>query len=357
MYEGIEITSQDSYIFDTLPYNPEINMDEIRLVESKLRDYTNGYTQEGITYDEAFKFLDWITYNARSFATSNIPESAMSAPLTGECAPTQRVNTIILQKMGLDVRPFNMGECVGTTPMTQEDVTKMENGWSSTNVRHSVALVRIPIEEQGTTILHTYLLDPTFRQFCLKENCNESIYYDKEKNNKGYVAPHPAYFLTEEYLRSKGESIDKIQNSKYVAEVLISRGYMELTEETAKIYGDAFAKAGIREQFKDTKLNMTGRDYIKEFANNRMELLPNSERYNNFTNTPLEIEDKKTILDKIKDFFKRIKERKNQKYLPEPKSYDNNRKNFLENIKYNNYQYPDLNNFEHQDTKNKENER
>lgn len=344
MYRGIEMTSIDNYIFDTLPYDEEINIDEIRNIENSLRNYVAGYQQEGISYEEAFKFMDWLTYNARSFATRNIPESAMTAPLTGQCGPTQAVNTTILQKIGLDTIPFNMGRCVGQTPMTEEDIERINNGWYSTNLRHAVTLAKIPIEYNGVTTMHTYLLDPTFRQFCLKDNCNESVYWDEEKNMKEQVAPHPAYFLTEEYLSSQGESRQKIDQSNYIAQVLINRGYMELTEENAKIYGDAFAKSGIRWQFRDVALNMTGKDYINEFENNRENTLRNS-GYDDFTKTPLEIEDKVTVLDKIKNFFKRITQRNKQQYLPETASFTKEntaKEEFIQRIDYPDYQYPDL---------------
>lgn len=345
MYKGIEMTSIDNYIFDTLPYNEEINIDEIRNIENSLRNYVAGYQQEGISYDEAFKFIDWLTYNARNFATRNIPESAMTAPLTGQCGPTQAVNTTILQKIGLNAIPFNMGRSVGQTPMAEEDIERMNNGWPSTNLCHAVTLVKIPIEYNGTTTMHTYLLDPTFRQFCLKENCNEDVYWDEEKILKGQVAPHPAYFLTEEYLNSKGESRQKIDQSNYIAQVLINRGYMELTEENAKIYGDAFAKSGIRWQLRDVALNMTGRDYINEFENNREQLLIKKSEYDNFAKTPLEIEDKVTVLDKIKNFFKGITQRDKQQYLPKATSFAKEnavREEFMKRVDYPDYQYPDL---------------
>lgn len=344
MYKGIEMTSIDNYIFDTLPYNEEINIDEIRNIENSLRNYMSGYQQNGISYDEAFKFMDWLTFNARSAATNGIPESAMSAPLTGACAPTQCLNTVICKKIGLDARPFNMGDCVGQTPMTEEDIQRINNGFFSTNVRHSVATVKLPIQHNGVTTMQTYLLDPTFRQFCLKENCSEEIYWDSLKNSKGQVAPHPAYFLTEEYLTKQGKSKHKIDQSNYIAQVLINRGYMELSEENAKIYGDAFAKAGIRYQFKDVKLQMSGQDYIEQFENNPMKILGLSDNYKNFNKTPLEIEDKVTFLDKLKNFFKGITQRNKQKCLPEPTNFTKNtaREEFMQRVEYADYKYPDL---------------
>lgn len=352
MYKGIEMTNIDSYIFDTLPYNEEINIEEIKEIENSLRNYISGHKQEGISYDEAFKFLDWVTFNARNFATRSIPESAMSASLSGACAPTQRVNTILLQKMGLDVRPFNMGDCVGETPMSEEDLRRIENGFFSTNVRHSVATVKLPIYENGKTLMHTYLLDPTFRQFCLKENCDKTIYWNNEKNSRGQVAPHPGYFLTEEYLREREENEEKIEVSDYVARILINRGYMELTEENAKIYGDAFAKAGIRWQFRDVDLNMTGEEYIHEFENNRMNLVGNQKDEDRYTKIPSEITNKEGILDKIKKFFNKFKKTKNQKCLPESttniSSIHDRRKQFVNACYEPNYKYPDVSKIESQ---------
>ena len=109
-YIGEEITSQDAYIYDTIPYNPEIDIDELVVIQNKLQDYTSGKTSEGITSKEAEVFLDWVTFNARSYATKNTLESAVTASMAGKCAPTQGVNYELLSKFGLDVRVFNMGE-------------------------------------------------------------------------------------------------------------------------------------------------------------------------------------------------------------------------------------------------------
>jgi hypothetical protein len=328
-----------------LPYDWKVDINKIKDIENSLRNYANGHTQNGISYADAFEFLDWITYNARSASTNNTPESAMTATFTGKCGPTQRINTIILQKMGLDVKPFNMGDCVGELPMTVKDKQRIENGMSSTNVRHAVAMLKLPIQENGKTQIHTYLLDPTFRQFCLKENCNKSVYSDEQRLQRGYVAPHPAYFLTKEYLKEQGESEEKIKTSNYIAQVLINRGFMELTEENAKIYGDAFARAGIREQFKDIPLKMTGRDYIYEFENDTEKILNFSGLdEEKFTKTPLEI----TNIKEKKGLFTRIKEifmKKSKRYFPDnTESYvprNQIKQNTLKEYKVDNYNYPD----------------
>ena len=61
------MTSQEEYIFsDTIPYNPELDMEELKVIQNKLEDFSAGYSSEGITTEEAEKFLDWVTFNARS---------------------------------------------------------------------------------------------------------------------------------------------------------------------------------------------------------------------------------------------------------------------------------------------------
>ncbi len=342
MYKGIESTSIDNYIFDTLPYNPEINISKVRNIESCLRNYVGGYVQKGIGYEDAITFLNWLTYNARTAATSNIPESAMSAPLTGTCAPTQRINKIILEKIGLQVNPFNMENCIEELPKTNEDEQRIKDGYLSNNVRHAVTIVKIPILENGTTKLHTFLLDPTFRQFCLKENCNRNMYWNQEKIQKGHVAPHPGYFLSKQYLEEKGEDSHKIEMSRYVADVLINRGFMELTEETAKIYGDAFAKSGLREQFKEYSLKRTGTEYINSFEKNTVKKFFGSQ-FNEFTKTPLEIREKLSFLDKIKNMFRINKTKKLTEGISEQlNTTTDGHTRFVNKYKDEGYEYPNL---------------
>ena len=226
MYKGIEIIGLHNYIFDTLPYNENIDINKVKQVELDLRNYLKGNTKEGISYEDAFKFLDWITFNSRSFATRKIPESAMTAPLTRQSGPTQNLNRIILEKIGLDVNPFDMADCVEDFSKSGEDIKENNDGFLFTHLRHPVCRVKLPINDNGKTSMHSYLLDPTFRQFCLKEKCNKDVYNDISKLNRGYIAPYPGYFLSEDYLKESGADKSLIEKSKNIAEVLINRGYI-----------------------------------------------------------------------------------------------------------------------------------
>ena len=164
-YKGRQMTTPDNYIFsDTIPYNPEFDIDKLIAIQNKLEDFSTGYSSDGITSEEAEIFLDWVTFNARSYAVRNSPESAISSSMTGQCAPTQRINFELLSRIGLDVRAFNTADCIGKIPISEEDHKKILNGWNSPAVRHSVSLVSIPIiDDYGTTQLYEFLLDPTFR--------------------------------------------------------------------------------------------------------------------------------------------------------------------------------------------------
>ena len=188
------MANNEDYIFDTFPNIPDIDLEELASIQNKLQ---SGYALD--TY-EATVFLDWITYNAREYAVSNPKDHKEKEEdrrnkitfnsMTGQCAPTQRVNVDLLRKFGLDARPFNTADCMGQIPKNEETTRRENNILSSPKVRHSVSMVSIPIEyEKGKVANFKYLLDPTFRQFCLKDNCIEK----EEWSQHGYGAPHTGY--------------------------------------------------------------------------------------------------------------------------------------------------------------------
>lgn len=306
-YKGIQITSQDEYIFsDTMPYDPEFDIDELKVIQKKLEDFSAGYSSNGITREEAEIFLDWVTFNARNYAVRNGPESPISASMGGQCAPTQRINFELLSKIGLDVRAFNTADCIGEIPISEEDYRKILNGWSSPTVRHSVSLVSIPItDDYGTTQTYDFLLDPTFRQFCKKENCNYDNFIDQDRLSRGYPAPHPGYFMMAENLIQLGISQENAQKTEMLGKCIISKGYFWLNEETAKLYGDAFVRASERLEFQTIPINMTGNEFINNFKNIPMQILPGYEDDKEYTKLPSEISVKRQgIISKLINYFK-----------------------------------------------------
>jgi hypothetical protein len=306
-YKGIQITSQEDYIFsDTIPYDPEFDIEELKVIQKKLEDFSAGYTSEGITTEEAEKFLDWVTFNARSYAVRNGPESPISSSMTGQCAPTQRINFNLLSRLGLDVRAFNTADCIGEIPINEDDYRRIQNGWSSPAVRHSVSLVSIPIiNDDGNTQSYKFLLDPTFRQFCKKENCNYNNFIDQERLNRGYVAPHPGYFMMAENLMQLGVPQETAERTEMLGKCIISKGYFWLNEETAKLYGDTFVRSSERLEFQDMPINLDGNYFIENFENIPMHILPGDKGDEEYTRLPSEIGEKKQgIFSKLINYFK-----------------------------------------------------
>lgn len=307
-YKGTQIIKEQKYIFDKIqPYIPEINLKELEMIQNKIENFTSGKCQEGITLEETIKFLDYVIFNARSYAVRNIPESITTASMMGQCAPTQRINTELLSRLGLDVRPFNTSDCIGEIPMNEEDKKRVKNGWyDSIALRHSVVLVSIPIvDENGKTQMYEFLLDPTFRQFCLEENCSEERFCDRTWLEHGHLAPHPGYFMMSENLKKWGESEEIAKNSENLCKTIISRGYFYLSEENAKLYGDAFVRASKRLEFQLEPINMTGQDYIKNFREIPMETLKTDDE-GKFTRLPSEMCEgtkSKGVVSKFIEFF------------------------------------------------------
>ena len=96
-----------------------------------------------------------------------------------------------------------------------------------------------------------YLIDPTYIQFFDKENC------DKNKfvviNDLVCVTPDPGFFVVN-------------ANNVNILLPLLKNGYIELTEDVAKAYGDSFFQTKQGVSLNQIKNNVTnGSNYIKWF--------------------------------------------------------------------------------------------
>ncbi len=100
-----------------------------------------------------------------------------------------------------------------------------------------------------------YLVDPTYSQFFLKENCHLSKYLINSERKLVLLAPDPGYY----YLNNK-EDI-------FVAERLLEKGYIKLNDHIAKTYFDSFYKTrrgnGGYMELTNTSGKINGNIYIK----------------------------------------------------------------------------------------------
>lgn len=274
-------TDQSKYMYsDVTPIIPILDLDKLKQIENKLKKYTSGNKNIGLNKEEFEMFLNWVTYNARTYAVKNIPLSIdiaiTSEPMTTQCWPTQNINVKLLKKLGLNVYPFNMGTCIDKIgiPMSSEDSDRVKNGWCSTAVRHSITIVTLPrLMTSGEIQEVDFLLDPTFRQFCLTEINQSNLFTDSNWLKKGYVAPRPAFFMDEDLCKE-----------------IIRNGYFWLEPKRAKLYGDAFIHASVRKDYQQKIPDIQGSEYINIFKNSPIDLLEDKIHEKAYTLLPSEIE-------------------------------------------------------------------
>ena len=90
-------------------------------------------------------------------------------------------------------------------------------------------MVYIPTVVNGEAVSKKYILDPTFRQFCISEENRFERYFEEPRYSVNMATPRPGYFLN---LNEEG---------KKLANELITYGYFEVTEDKLKRYSDSFA--------------------------------------------------------------------------------------------------------------------
>lgn len=222
-YQLYLIGESESYIIDEEP--KRFVIDESRLDEA-IDSLKKG---NDLTDEEIEIFLQASVMNARrGFATLGIDIKNNS--LNGFCELGQALSLMPLENIGLEVTK-NSASASFDYPFN-----------------HAFGTVTFPYD--GTT--KTYLIDTTYRQFFTTNRCNEGRYYQEEENTGLKVAPDPGYFVEDENF----------------ARNLMRNGYIELTEETATKYGEAFNKASI--PLKDIdKINESNINYYQRILNDR----------------------------------------------------------------------------------------
>ena len=145
---------------------------------------------------------------------------------------------------------------VNATPVNSNDVIPGVIG-------HSFVVVSFETQDGEKK----YLLDPTYIQFFSEEKCGKEKYLIID--DKVCVTPDPGYFV----VQSNGED---------VILPLLENGYIELTEEVAKIFGDSFfkTKQGVLISQLDNYY-ASGVNYIKWFENCKSNLSLSKDELNN----------------------------------------------------------------------------
>lgn len=137
---------------------------------------------------------------------------------------------------------FKNLDCNIYPSMTQNSITNNIIG-------HSFLTLELNVNNQKKY----YLLDPTYIQFFKKNKCTKENYYISPKFPDYIIlTPDPGYFIKEEM--------------KDACTHLLNYGYIELNEETAKMYGDSFYNTKSGTNPKTLKFEtIPGKIYISSF--------------------------------------------------------------------------------------------
>ena len=217
-YENIDPENKVEFLFDAVAYNEYINVADVAALEEFHR--VNHWMPEQYIP----MFLNWITFYIRCQVVNPL-ESPLIASFKGRCAPAAQVADELLTKMGFKVEQFNMGSVVNAPQI------------------HQLCMVYIPTVVNGEAVSKKYILDPTFRQFCISEENRFERYFEEPRYSVNMATPRPGYFMN---LNEEGRKL---------ACELITYGYFEITEEKLKRYSDAFALyAKPKEKYKALEL-------------------------------------------------------------------------------------------------------
>ena len=256
-----KLISEGPYVIDQDPNMEEVNAEEVRASVLKLEEVLQlrkeGKNDVGIEEEDANNILKWSVLNARKEYSKNY--NLLEGSLRGFCGYGQALSLIPLQDLGLDITINNVGEAF------------------SISKRHAFGTVIFPINTidgngKKVVINKQYLVDTTCRQFFNVAECNLGAYYCGDSRFQGQISPAPGYFMIQS---DKGKSL---------ATELLRDGYISLTEENAKIYGDSFVASTyglnkihlLKGKFDTTK----GRDYIVDILSKQEDFDYTLEEFN-----------------------------------------------------------------------------
>ncbi len=178
-------------------------------LKSVLENRKNGIP-DGISMEEANLILSMIVQNARvGLSTGN--KDFFEDSLQGSCGFSQAITTFPLLELGV--------------PVTINNASSLPDCKS----RHAFATCTLPIKDGNQIYEKQFLIDATYRQFFLAIGCNEGKFFEGDSRFKNQDGPKAGYYVCQ---TSKGISF---------ATELLKKGYVELTEENARIYGSGFS--------------------------------------------------------------------------------------------------------------------
>ncbi len=241
-YDRVLDNKGDSiFIIDEKPIDYVIDKEQkekaLLHLKSVLQNRKEGQN-DGISREEAELILQSTVQSARLTLAREEASKVdfFEASLGGCCGYSQALTAFPLLDLGVDITINN----VDSLP--------------DCNARHSYITCTLPIKEGEQTIEKDFLIDATYRQFFVLLRCNEGRFYEGDSRFRDQCGPDCGYYLSTE----EGISF---------AKELLSKGYMELTDYNAKMYGTAFSAMSINRSTTEDEmqriLGHTGSEYIE----------------------------------------------------------------------------------------------
>lgn len=223
-----------------VPFTPfkinDINTHYYSTVENKIKN------KESLTFEEVNNFLDVINYIVRVKINPNLDN------YDNKCDLAVSILYNYLKKLNCEV----------FSSSTQKSIT-------NSIVGHSFLTLQLLVDGK----IQNYLLDPTYIQFFKKDKCTLNNYYVSSMyNNIVLLTPDPGFFIKDEMKES--------------AKFLLNHGYINLTEETASMYGDSFYNTKTGTSYSNiTYQTIPGDIYINSFMKDSEPVSKTEEELNN----------------------------------------------------------------------------
>lgn len=210
-----------------------VDLDIIANIEYKC------FNGEKLSQNEVDYYLNYVVYQTRKILALNRQKDINSYNFNFMCDLAQSIIARYFEKLKISYKPVETGKAI-----------------TSDILGHSFLIADFNLDDENKS----YIIDPTYNQFFDVSKCAENNF--KVINGIVVKTPDLGYFA----LRAD----DNVQS---VVKKLLKAGYIELTENNAKVYGDLFykTKTGSVNYF-NSDLEMAGSVYIKSFKKSLFKL-------------------------------------------------------------------------------------
>lgn len=208
------------------------NFDLIKSIEDKCLN------EIPLTKEEVDYLLNYVCYSVRKKLADSKSADINEYDYANQCDKAQAMIYYYLEKIGVSCKPMQT------------------NGIIKDCLGHSFIIAFV---NQDDTII-PYIIDPTYNQFFKEDKCTSDNL--QVINNIVVKTPYPGYFI-----------LDETEKNQEIIKKFLKNGFMELTEDNVRIYGDSFYKTqvGVSKDILEMK-TMPGSIYIKSFLKSDFKL-------------------------------------------------------------------------------------